>query len=140
MKDVLVFGNVLVEQDNLPLKLIPRLSREFSDLNFVEMDPNEEIQVYGRELLILDTIQGIDDIKEFEIREIEDFDKIEEMKVLSMHDFDLGFNLKLLKKMNLIDSVRIIGVPVGISERKGFEGVKRVLNKGLGKYGKNRIK
>lgn len=126
---ILVFGNLLVKEDNLPLRLIPRLNEVFPDLDFIEMDPTEEIQIYGRELLILDTVTGINKVKEFNINALEDFDKIEEMKVLSMHDFDLGFNLKLLKKMDIIDCVRIIGVPIGIGDDEGFVGVCGVLER-----------
>ena len=41
--------------------------------------------------------------------------------IYSLHDFDLGISLKLLKKIDLIDSVKIIGVPMKIGEDKAIE-------------------
>jgi hypothetical protein len=76
-----------------------------------------------RELNIIDTVKGI---KKVEL--IEDIDKIITDKIYSMHDFDLGYNLKLLKKMKMIDSVRIFGIPSGMKEKEAFLELCKVIS------------
>ena len=100
----------------MPLKLVGRLKKKFPSLQFKEFDTVEDLN--ERELNIIDTVKGI---KKVEL--IEDIDKIITDKIYSMHDFDLGYNLKLMKKMKMIDSVRIFGIPMGMDEKKAFTGL-----------------
>lgn len=122
MRTVYVFGNPLVKEDSLPLKLIEKLRKEFPSLEFKEFDTVEDMEL-EKELNIIDTVKGI---KKVEL--IEDIDKIITDKIYSMHDFDLGYNLKLLKKMKIIDNVRIFGIPVDISENKAFLELCRLIS------------
>jgi len=108
---VLVFGNQILETDNMPLRLIGRLRERFPTIDFKEFDPNENLENEGRKLNIIDTVEGID-----KVTLITDIDSIQIQRVYSMHDFDLGHALKILKKLNYIDSVKIFGVPMRISE------------------------
>jgi Ni,Fe-hydrogenase maturation factor len=124
MKTIYVFGNPLVKEDSLPLKLIGKLRKEFPSLEFKEFDTVEDLT--ERELSIIDTVKGI---KKVEL--IEDIDKIVTDKIYSMHDFDLGYNLKLLKKMKMIDKVRIFGIPMEISEKKIFLELCKIIAKVL---------
>ena len=114
MRKIYVFGNPLIKEDSLPLKLIDKLKKEFPSLEFKEFDTVEDLEL-EKELNIIDTVKGI---KKVEL--IEDIDKIITDKIYSMHDFDLGYNLKLLKKMKMIDKVRIFGIPMKMSENKAF--------------------
>ncbi len=107
MKTIYIFGNILLDFDNTPIKLIPELQKEFPDINFVHQDPNENIHPENKKLFIIDTIEGIDEVKL-----LDDINKIELSPSCSMHDFDLGFNLKLLQKIGLLNSVLIFGVPM----------------------------
>ena len=43
----------------MPLRLIRRLSREFPKIAFKEFDPNENLEKEGRDLNIIDTVEGI---------------------------------------------------------------------------------
>lgn len=113
----------MVEGDNLGLKLMDRLEKEFSEIEFIEVDAIEDLQNYGSKLKIIDAVVEIDEVRVLKLDSLEDFDKIEIGRVYSMHDFDLGYNLKLLKKMKLIDSVEIICLPVGGGENEVFEKV-----------------
>jgi hypothetical protein len=113
MKTIYVFGNPLVKKDSLPLSMIGRLRSKFSSLEFREFDTTEDLE--ERDLIIIDTIKGI---KNVEL--IEDIGKIITDKVYSMHDFDLGQTLKLMKKAEMIDSVKILGIPMGMDETKAF--------------------
>jgi len=121
---VLVFGNPLLENDSLPLKLLPKLREMFSDIDFKEIEPTEDLDREGRDLVILDSVEGIDDVMK-----INSIEQLHTNKVYSMHDFDLGYNLKLLKKVGKIDSVRIIGIPMGISEGEALNQIQSILRK-----------
>ncbi|MEM2175296.1 MAG: hypothetical protein QXI58_06720, partial [Candidatus Micrarchaeia archaeon] len=81
-------------------------------------------QKEGRNLYILDTVEGI---KKVEL--ITNIDVLEANKIISVHDFDLAYTLKLLKNTNLIDRVTIIGVPVDISKEEALKQVKEVIDK-----------
>ncbi|MFH1978335.1 MAG: hypothetical protein ABIJ92_03350 [Candidatus Aenigmatarchaeota archaeon] len=123
-KKIFVLGNPLVEQDSLPLKLIKPLSKKFPDIEFEEIDPTENLEVIGRNPVIIDTILGIK-----EVRVLTDIDKIELSPNYSMHDYDLGFNLKLLRKMDMLESVFIIGVPDKITKEQALEQISKEIKK-----------
>jgi len=46
-----------------------------------------------------------------------------------MHDFDLAYNLKLLKKIGAIDSIKIIGVPMQISDEDALYQIQSIFKK-----------
>jgi Ni,Fe-hydrogenase maturation factor len=121
MITVYAFGNPLVKEDSLPLKLIENLRKEFPSIEFKEFDTVEDLEL-DKELSIIDTVKGI---KKVEL--IEDIDKIITDKIYSMHDFDLGYNLKLFKKMRMIDKVRIFGIPSDMDEKAVFEQLKKLI-------------
>ncbi len=112
----LVFGNPVVARDSLPLKLIGKLRERFPEIEFREFDPNENLEREGRDLNIIDSVQGIK-----KVVLITDIDSIQPSPRISMHDFDLGYSLGLLKKLKLIDSVRIYGIPMRVSEKDALE-------------------
>jgi len=106
-------GNPLLPFDSLPLKFKSRLERAFPNICFKELDPNENLKPINKELVIIDTIEGIDEVKI-----ITDIDQIQVTRLYSMHDFDLGFNLKLLKKIGALEKITIFGVPMKGDEEK----------------------
>jgi Ni,Fe-hydrogenase maturation factor len=115
-KKIYIFGNPLLPFDSLPLKLAPRLQAALPDLEFIVTDPNENLKPINKELFIIDTIEGIE-----EVVVINDVDKIKSERIYSLHDFDLGYNLKLLQKLGELEKVKIIGVPMAGNEEKIFE-------------------
>jgi Ni,Fe-hydrogenase maturation factor len=116
-----------LEQDSLPLKLIDDLKQRFGDIEFIEFDPTEEnLEKEGRNLNIIDTVEGID-----RVVLLNDIEKIKTQKVYSMHDFDLGYNLKLLKKLGSIDSVRIFGVPMNIGKKEALGQLVELISANL---------
>ena len=120
---IYIFGNPLLDFDNLPIKLIPDLQKEFPQINFIIQDPNENLQPDSEGgLIIIDTVIGIDEIKI-----IHDINKIQQDHIYSMHDFDLGFNLKILKKIGKIKQICIIGVPSNINEKKAKRDLTNIL-------------
>lgn len=119
---VLVFGNPILRQDSLPIKIIDKLREKFGWIEFKEFDPNENLEKEGKELNIVDVVEGID-----KVVLITDIDSIKTSKVYSMHDFDLGYNLKLLKKLHYIDNVKIFGVPMKIKEKDAIEQLEPLI-------------
>ncbi len=120
---ILVFGNPLVKEDSLPLLLLPKLRREFPEVEFRELDSTEDLHKEGRKLIILDSATGIKKV------EIVGLDSLKLDKIYSMHDFDLGYNLKLLKKAGMIEDAKIIAVPVGMRKDTSFNQIQLILRK-----------
>lgn len=55
---ILVFGNALVEEDSLPLRLLAALRLCFPSVEFREFDSAENLENEGRDLVILDAAKG----------------------------------------------------------------------------------
>jgi len=123
---VLVFGNPMVKEDSLPVRLIGRLRERFPGIDFKEFDPSENLEEEGRELNIVDAVEGI-----MKVALITDIDVIRTQKAVSMHDFDLGHSLKLLKKLGYIDRVKIFGVPMKMEEEKALEQLCALIRSNL---------
>lgn len=121
---ILIFGNPLVEKDNLALRILPRLKESFPQTEFKEIDPTEnlEAEIQDKKLRIIDVVQGIK-----KITIINNIDKLQIGRVYSIHDFDLAYNLKLLKKIGELDKVEIIAMPQEMEEEEAIEGVKKLL-------------
>jgi Ni,Fe-hydrogenase maturation factor len=120
---VLVFGNILVDEDSLAVKLIPKLVKKFRQVEFKEYDSAENLESEGRNLVILDVAKGIT-----KVTIVDALDMLEVTHPYSMHDFDLSVTLKILKKISAIDSVKIIAIPVGYDEKKAFDEVVSALS------------
>jgi Ni,Fe-hydrogenase maturation factor len=118
-KIIYIFGNPLLDFDNLPLKIASKLQEEFPKIDFVISDPNENIKPINGELFIIDTVEGID-----RVMLIDDVDKIQTQKLYSLHDFDLAFNLKLLQKIGRLKKIKIFGVPMEGNEEKILNQLK----------------
>ncbi len=104
---IYIFGNPILEFDNLPIQLKPELEKIFPEYNFIITDPNENLKPDNKKLVIIDTIVGIN-----EAIVLDNIDKIQDSPRYSMHDFDLGFNLKLLQKIGELEKVIIFGLPI----------------------------
>ena len=119
---IYVIGNVLVEKDSLPVKLIPILKKDFLGIDFIEFDPSEDFRPENKTLTIIDTILDIENTILFH-----DIDKIDVKGICSLHDFDLGYNLKLMKKFGMIDTVNIIGVPPDLDKKEAVKQIKEII-------------
>ena len=105
--NVYVFGNPIVPADNRAFKLLPFLKTKFPKINFIHADPTGNWWKGDKNLVIIDTVDGIDKVTEFTSLE-----KIQATQSLTVHDYDLYMDLKLMKKLGKIVSFKIIGVPV----------------------------
>lgn len=125
MKTILVFGNPLVNKDSLALKIADKLSMLHelnNEFKFIKADSLDNLEEYGENLLILDVAENIT-----KVELITDLKMLEQNKIYSMHDFDLGFNLKLLKKLGKIKSVKIIAIPINYELEKAISEIKEKL-------------
>ena len=121
---ILVFGNPTIENDSLPIKLLPKLKQKFPNIIFQEIDPTEGLENQGRDLTIIDTVEGIN-----KVMIITDFNQLQSNKLFSMHDFDLAYNLKILKKIGKIDTIKIIGIPMNIGEDEVMDQIQLIFKK-----------
>jgi len=112
---ILVFGNPLVPQDSLALRILPKLRKKFPKIEFIELDGTDDLYEYGRDLVILDVAAGIR-----KVSIVDDLDDLELPRVVSMHDFDLAWNLKILLKAGMIDSVKIVAIPQDMDEKRAL--------------------
>jgi hypothetical protein len=118
---VWLFGNIDFEPDKLPLKIEPKLTAAFPEINFIIKDPNEEWDLPDK-LIIIDTVFGLKEITTFE--SLDDFG---DSPRVTMHDFDLLTNLKWLAKLKKLPPFLIIGVPPTISEPVAIKQIRELL-------------
>lgn len=117
---IFVFGNQLLKEDSLPLKLLPQLRKDLPEIDFIVADPNENFPPKGvKDLIILDTVLGITEPR------VLDLNNLKEQKTtpISPHDYDLMFHLQLLIKLKKISSVKIIAVPPLLNSTSLLESV-----------------
>ncbi|MEW6529020.1 MAG: hypothetical protein AB1391_03970 [Candidatus Micrarchaeota archaeon] len=109
---ILVFGNPFINGDSIVFNIVKKLKRKFC---FKILESVEDIENEGKNLLILDSAEGIS-----KICILKDLDRLETNALYSMHDFDIALTLKLLKKIGKIESVTIIAVPKGYALKKAL--------------------
>ena len=119
---IYIFGNSLLDFDNLPLKLKPELEKLFPQINFQITDPNENIKPINKELVIIDTV-----INTKKVVVINNIEKLETNSIYTAHDFDLAFNLKLLHKIGKLKKVTIFGVPPNITKKEALKQLKLLI-------------
>jgi len=125
-KKVFCFGNEFVKDDSIAKQLADEL--KINGVEFVKCDNPDDLVEYiqkkadsemdsntstikrkdpvEEEIVIMDVVKGIKDVMI-----IDDIDKLEKSNSVTLHDLDLGFYLKLLKEMNMISKIKIIGLP-----------------------------
>ncbi len=113
-KVVLVVGNPLLRQDNLPLRIMPALSAARADIEFRPFEPTREDIPHNEELVLLDCVAGL---KKVEV--LDDISRVQAAgRAFSLHDYDLGSQLALLSKFGMLGKTTIIGVPQKGDEKK----------------------
>ena len=124
-KKILVFGNPLVQNDSIALKVAHSIRKKNSpEFAFEFVNSPEELEKDGRELLIMDAVQGLD-----RVQVLESLDSIRLAPRITTHDFDLTFNLKLLEKTKRIDKVSIIAIPQEMSVQMAVFSVEQLLKR-----------
>lgn len=113
MKKVFVFGNPDLSGDALAVKMVPELEKSFPEIEFKVVDPNELDLLEEKEIIVLDVVEGLRDVRWIEIEEL-----AKTGEQMTTHDFDASTYLLLMKKLNPNADIRILGVPRG--ERSEF--------------------
>lgn len=119
--EVWIFGNPDLPQDSLPVRLLPRLAKEYPNINFIIQDPLEEWPTKD-ELVIIDTVMGLEQVRIF--TSLDDFGST---PLVSMHDFDLKIELAFRAKLGKLPPFVIIGLPPQLSETAACQQLKPVL-------------
>ena len=120
---IFVFGNPDSDFDSLPLRILPELKKRLPKINFEIKDPNEEWDFFENELIIIDTVVGIDKPTVFD--NLENFSAPPRV---SAHDFDAYTNLKYLQKIGKIKKIKIIGIPPKIPEKEAIESAIKIIS------------
>ncbi len=120
---IFVFGNPLVEEDSLALKLAERLKGKIEGIKFEAVASLDEVENL-EDLYIMDVAFGLK-----KVQVIENLENLETKNPISGHDFDLAIELKLLKKLGKIGKVRIVVIPAEMELEKAEEETKIVLAK-----------
>ena len=128
-KTIYLFGNPLLEEDSLPLRLVRELQGKFPKINFVIKDPHENLWPTNGKLVIIDTAVGIE-----RVQVLTDLSKLDpECSPCSLHDFDLALNLKLLEKIGELKEVTIFAVPQNITKKAALRQLIENINKYVNK-------
>ncbi len=122
-KKVLVVGNPLLREDNLPLRIMPSLREARADIEFEPFEPTREDIPHNEELVLLDCVAGLE-----KVRVLDDISRVQASgRAFSLHDYDLGAQLALLSKFGMLGKTIIIGVPQSGEEKKIAEEVLKKL-------------
>jgi hypothetical protein len=106
---IFVFGNPDSVLDNIVFQVLPQLKSDFPQIKFQIISPNADLPFAGhKSAILLDTVAGIDTVT---LLNDSDLDKLITQTGTSAHDYDLGFQLKYLKKLNLLPKLTIICLP-----------------------------
>ena len=122
--DVYVFGNPDLEQDSLPVRVVPQLQRVRPDCKFHLRDPLEDWDDVPDPLIIVDTLRGIE-----KVTVITDLDAFADAPRVGMHDLDLLAQLKLLKKVGKLKRVTVVGVPPSLTPDQAVTQIAALLPK-----------
>lgn len=129
---IFVLGNLDLKGDDIVMRLLPKLKKQFPKIKFKHIDPlegfgenlicsiSDDRRIYDKkesggneQIIIIDAIKGISKVKRFD--DLAQF--VSAHKRLTMHDFDLYDELILLQKLKKLPKIAIIGLPWGVSEK-----------------------
>ena len=99
------FGNEYIKNDKLAKELGDNL--KIPNIEFIKCDKIEQILEEKGIIYIMDVVKGL---KKPTI--ITNIDMLKNRSTISCHDFDLQFFLKLMKGLDKINEVIIIGLPM----------------------------
>jgi Ni,Fe-hydrogenase maturation factor len=107
--NVYVFGNEYVAEDKEAIEVVRELQNTVEGVSFIFLEPNEDVPFADEpRVVILDTVQGIQDVA---LVEGDELDGLLLSPRGSVHDFDLVFQLRYLEKLGKLGTVTLIGIP-----------------------------
>ncbi|MBS3105223.1 hypothetical protein J4234_03135 [Candidatus Woesearchaeota archaeon] len=104
MRNLYVFGNEYLEDDNFGHKVAQHLKKKFKIVTCYS--PETLLDAGEKEIIILDVVKNAE-----KPIIIDDISKLKTNKIISLHDFDLGFFLNLMNNMGIKRKIKIIGIP-----------------------------
>lgn len=105
MKTIYVFGNELLNYDNLAKNISKEIN--IKNIKFKQINSlNDVFNIKEKNLNILDVVKGI---KKTTL--VRDINKIKRSNLYSLHDFDIAFYILLMKELSKINNINIIGIP-----------------------------
>ncbi|MFZ5424944.1 MAG: hypothetical protein ACOZAO_04030 [Patescibacteria group bacterium] len=124
--EVYIFGNEDLEIDNSSIKIAKKIKKEFPEINFINVKPNEDLPFANKpKVIILDVILDLPSPKTFTKNAIE---KLVLSPRNSVHDFDLGFQLKYLNKLGKLGDTVLIGIPSRLT-KKDYSSIHSIFKK-----------
>ena len=123
-------GNELLQEDDMPFRIVPELMKLFPEFGFVHHDPAENLAPIpssamrrGKfDIVIIDTVINSDKVITITSQE-----QLSTEAVYSPHDWGLAMNLKLLIKLGELKSFLIIGVPAAGNLKKIIDEAARII-------------
>ncbi len=109
--------------DSLGRAVLPALQRRFPAIEFKKLNSLEFIEEEGRELIIIGPATGLESVTL-----IDDLDDLHVNKVCCNSGFDLPLTMRVMQKMKLIDSARIIAVPSDCSNAQAIQETATVIS------------
>jgi len=119
---VLVFGNPIAKIDSAAVKIAKALEGQMPQCEFVRFDTSEDLEGEGKDIVILDAVVGLSKPRLVKMSELE-----KSANPLSLHGFDLIWNLLLLKKLGILRTATIVGVPAKQPYTKNVDAVRKLL-------------
>ncbi len=113
----------MVDNDSLPVKLLPKLRQLCPQFNFEILDPTEELRLEdNQDITLIDSVVGIDKVTVFH-----DLEFFAYSPRVTVHDYDLPINLKLMQKLGKLKKFTIIGIPTKGNKDKILNGIINML-------------
>jgi Ni,Fe-hydrogenase maturation factor len=118
VKKIFCFGNEFVKGDSLAKEICDSIK----GFDIVRCNSPDELLDERGDIIILDVVQGINDVIVFD-----DLSRLKEQKLTTLHDFDLSYFLQIMKELKEIDKVTIIGIPQTGDKEDVKEKIKEIL-------------
>ena len=118
-----LFGNPDAPFDSIPVKLLKELERKFPSIQFIQKDPNEEWEISGDDITIIDTVFGIAKVTVFD-----SLDAFSSPPHTTLNDFDAYSNLRFLQKLGKLKKIKIIGIPSHYADDDALHSMSALLS------------
>jgi hypothetical protein len=115
--------NNIETKDQLPKGLIVKLQKRFPTINFLHFDPNEEFVKPEKDLVIIDTVYGIKEIRIFK-----NLQHLQLSPRVTMHDYDLSIHLGIMKKLGKINKIKIVAIPINITTNQIYKKLEFMIS------------
>ena len=116
-----------MEDDNIAVRILPRLKKQFPEIEFKHIDPlegfMENLINQNEKIVIIDAVKGISEVTLFD--DLSRFTAAH--RRMTMHDFDLYDDLVLLQKLKKLPKIAIIGIPWGVSEKDIWNNLAKII-------------